>query len=159
MSVIKQKGKCQNEMTRKQRTPSFPKNEHFLPSNTHTYVCVSGDKCSFFGKLGVLCFLVTSVLRFAPFVLLPTTKRFLSVFFEDDKRLLKFISNLSIKQDWTIILSIEFFSKFTLKHSRYYLQFRETSHWWLQSPLLFHTTINISTVNTGNSSWSLYMSI
>ena len=31
----------------------------------HTYVCASGDKkCSFFGKFGVFCFLVTSVLRF-----------------------------------------------------------------------------------------------
>ena len=33
---------------------------------THTYVCVSGGtKCLFFGKFGVLCFLETSVLRFA----------------------------------------------------------------------------------------------
>ena len=31
-----------------------------------TYVCLSGcKKCSFFGKFGTLCFLVTSVLRFA----------------------------------------------------------------------------------------------
>ena len=29
--------------------------EHFLPPNTHTYVCISGGKkCSFFGKLGML---------------------------------------------------------------------------------------------------------
>ena len=27
--------------------------------------CVSGSKCSFFGKFGVLCFLGTPVLRFA----------------------------------------------------------------------------------------------
>ena len=33
---------------------------------TCTYVCVSGcKKGSFFGKFGVLCFLVTTVLRFA----------------------------------------------------------------------------------------------
>ena len=31
----------------------------------HTYVCISGGKkCPFFRKFGVLCFLVTSVLRF-----------------------------------------------------------------------------------------------
>ena len=41
----------------KQNTPNFPKNEHFLPPETHTYVCVSGGKKpSFFGKFGVLCF-------------------------------------------------------------------------------------------------------
>ena len=39
--------------------------EH-LPPDTDTYVCVSGSrKCSFFGRFGVLCFLVTSVLKFA----------------------------------------------------------------------------------------------
>ena len=43
----------------------FRKNEHFLPPDTHTYVCVSGGKkCSFFGKFGVLCFLETPVLKF-----------------------------------------------------------------------------------------------
>ena len=26
------------------RTQNFPKNEHFLPPDTHTYLCVSGDK-------------------------------------------------------------------------------------------------------------------
>ena len=40
--------------------------EHFLPPDTHTYMCVSvGEKRSFFGKFGVLCFLETPVLRFA----------------------------------------------------------------------------------------------
>ena len=51
---------------------NFPKNEHFLPPDTHTYVCVSGGKkCSFFGKFSVLCFLETHVSRFALFALLP----------------------------------------------------------------------------------------
>ena len=51
---------------RKQSTPNFPKNEHFLPPDKHAYVDVSkGKKCSFFGKLGVLCFLKRPVLRFA----------------------------------------------------------------------------------------------
>ena len=56
----------ETNLTRKQSTQNFPKNEHFLPPDMHTYVCVSGGKkCSIFGKFGMLCFLVTSVLRFA----------------------------------------------------------------------------------------------
>ena len=48
----------------KQSTSNFPKNEHFLPSDAHTYVWVSvGKKCLFFGKFCVLCFLETPVLR------------------------------------------------------------------------------------------------
>ena len=31
------------DVTRKQSTPNFPKNEHLSP-NTQTYVCVSGGK-------------------------------------------------------------------------------------------------------------------
>ena len=57
----------------KQSKPNFPKNEHFLPPDTHTYVCVlGGKKCSFFRKFGVLCLLETPVLRFA---LLPYYRR------------------------------------------------------------------------------------
>ena len=52
---------------------NFRKNKHFLPPDTHTYVCVSGGKkCLFFGNFGVLCFLETPVLRFA---LLPYYRR------------------------------------------------------------------------------------
>ena len=61
-------------VSRKQSTPNFPKNKHFLPSDTYTYARVSGGrKCSFLGKFGALCFLETSVLRFA---LLPYYRRF-----------------------------------------------------------------------------------
>ena len=57
--------KCIGKWPRKQSIPNFPKNEHFLPPDTHFYVCISeGKKCSFFGKLDVLCSPVTSVLRF-----------------------------------------------------------------------------------------------
>ena len=60
-------------VSRKQSTSNFPENEHFLPPDTNMYVCVSGSKkCSFFGKLDVLCFLETPVLRFA---LLPYYRR------------------------------------------------------------------------------------
>ena len=49
------------EVTRKQSMPNFPKKEHSLHPDTHMYVvCVSGGKeCSFFGKFGVLLFLVS----------------------------------------------------------------------------------------------------
>ena len=51
---------------RKQSTPNLSKSKHFLPHDTHTYVCISGgNKCLFSGKFGVLCFLETPVLRFA----------------------------------------------------------------------------------------------
>ena len=73
-SVIRQKWNIKKEITRKESTSNFMKNKHFLPSDTHKYVCVSrGRKYSFFGKFGELCFLVTSVLRF---VLLPYCRRF-----------------------------------------------------------------------------------
>ena len=48
------------DVSRKQSTPIFPKNEHFLTSDAHTHVCVSGGgdkKLSFFGKIGLLSFL------------------------------------------------------------------------------------------------------
>ena len=60
-------------VARKQSTLSFSKNEYFLPPDTHTYVYISrGNKYSFFGKFGGLCFLATPVLRFA---LLPFKRR------------------------------------------------------------------------------------
>ena len=56
------------------KAPNFPKNEHFLPSDTHTEVCVSGGKkCLLFGKFGVVYFLVTTVFRFT---FLPYSNKF-----------------------------------------------------------------------------------
>ena len=64
--VIKQRANLKTGVSRKQSTPNFPKKRTFLTTDMHTDVCVSGDKkCSFFGKLGVLSFLETLVLRFA----------------------------------------------------------------------------------------------
>ena len=51
------------------------KNKDFLPPNTHTLVCVTGDKCSFFTQFGVLCFLLTPILKFVLFTLLPSNLR------------------------------------------------------------------------------------
>ena len=59
------KANLKTAVTRKQSTPNVPKNEHFLPTDTHVGVRFRGKKCSFLGKFVVLCFLVTSVLRFA----------------------------------------------------------------------------------------------
>ena len=52
-------------ISRKQSTPNFPKNEHFLLLDMHKLCVSGGKKCSFFGKFGVLCFLETPDLRFA----------------------------------------------------------------------------------------------
>ena len=41
-SVIRQKGKSQNGVSRKQGTPNFPKNEHFLLPDTQTSAWKSG---------------------------------------------------------------------------------------------------------------------
>ena len=60
-------------VSRKQSMLNFPKNEHVLPRDKHTHVCVSGGKkFSFFGKLDLICFPETPVLRFA---LLPYYRR------------------------------------------------------------------------------------
>ena len=57
-SVIRQRVNLETGVSRKQSTPYIPKNEHFLPHNTHMYVSISGGKkYSFFGKFSVLCFL------------------------------------------------------------------------------------------------------
>ena len=65
-------------MSRKQKTQNFSKIEHFLPPDTHTYVCVSGGKkCSFFQKFNVLRLLETPILRFA---LLPYLRRTVIVY-------------------------------------------------------------------------------
>ena len=54
MSAIRQTGKSQNGCYKKTKRTKFSRKEH-LPSDTHTYVCVTaGKKCSFFGKFGVL---------------------------------------------------------------------------------------------------------
>ena len=64
-SVIRQNCEFQNGCLKKTKHAKLAK---------HTYVCVSGGKkCSFFGKVGVPCFLETPVLRFT---LLPYYRQF-----------------------------------------------------------------------------------
>ena len=64
-SVINQKGESQNGCFKKIKHAKFPKSEHFLPFDTHTYLCVSGGKkCSFFGNFGMLYFFETPVSGF-----------------------------------------------------------------------------------------------
>ena len=62
----KEKERNSKRVYQKTKHAKFSEAEHFLPPDTHTYVCVSGGKkCSLVGKFGVLCFLETPVLRFA----------------------------------------------------------------------------------------------
>ena len=57
LSVIRQKGKSQNECFKKTKHTKFSEKEHFLPLDTHTFMSVLGGKnCSFLGKFGVLLY-------------------------------------------------------------------------------------------------------
>ena len=76
-SVIRQKGKSQdgsNKKTKQSKLHSrslrslHARSLHY----THVRVCIRDKKCSFNGKFGLLCFLVTFVLRFA---LVPNHRR------------------------------------------------------------------------------------
>ena len=64
------KGEPQNGGNKNTKHVKFSKKRMFFTPDTHTYQGVK--KRSFFGKFGVLCILVTSVLRFA---LLPYYRR------------------------------------------------------------------------------------
>ena len=64
LSVIRQKGKSQNGCNKRTKHAKFSE-KHFLPPDTYICDVSGGKKCLFFGKFGVLYFLVTSVLRFA----------------------------------------------------------------------------------------------
>ena len=86
-SVISKRTNLKTGVSRKQSTPNFPKNKHFLPTYTHTYVCVSGGKkCSgsFSENLGCFVFLNTRF-EVRPISLLPTnlkTKKRLIFYFQ-----------------------------------------------------------------------------
>ena len=83
--VITQKGKSKTGVTREQRPSNFPENQYFLPPDTHTCVCISGGKkCFFFRQFDVICFLVTSILRFAS---LPYYQQIESLIFSIDNLL------------------------------------------------------------------------
>ena len=65
-SAIRQKDESLQGCYKKTKHAKFFEKRTFLVPNTHTHVNVAGGKkCSFFGKFGVLCFLVIPVLRFA----------------------------------------------------------------------------------------------
>ena len=73
MPVLRQKGEYRNGCYKETKHTEFSKNEYFLHPDTGMHTCVlRGKKCSFFGKFGGLCVLVTHVLRFA---LLPYYRR------------------------------------------------------------------------------------
>ena len=68
VSVIRQKDKNRKQKTKitrgnkKTKLAKSSENQKFLPPDTHTYMWISGVRnVSFFGKIGVLCFVVTFV--------------------------------------------------------------------------------------------------
>ena len=80
LSIIAQRSNLKTGLPKKQSKLNFPKNEHFFHTCAYQGVknvrfsenlacfvlpCVSGgNKCSFFGKFSLLCFLETPILRF-----------------------------------------------------------------------------------------------
>ena len=73
-SVIGQKDKSQKGGFKRAKHAKYSKKRTFItPGHAH----VSGKKYSIFGKFGVLCFLETSVLRFALFASLRKTLKIL----------------------------------------------------------------------------------
>ena len=61
--LVCNKANLKTGVSRKQSTPKFEENEHFLSPDMHARVRFrgggggGGKKCSFFGKFGALCFL------------------------------------------------------------------------------------------------------
>ena len=120
-------GNLKTEVIRIQSTPNFPKYEHFLPPDTHTYVCVSRvKKHSFFEKFAVLCILVTSVLRFA---LLPYYRRSGILNFSYLKKMwCKLTSQFTTQWTW-LWNSHSLFQMYTSVHEFKFCGNR-SGHWW-----------------------------
>ena len=71
---MRQKENLKTGVIRKQSTPNFPENKHFLPPDTQTYVCVSGGKKkSRFLKIWRV-FSCNTRFEICPFALLPKNK-------------------------------------------------------------------------------------
>ena len=69
----KAKGQISKRLFQENNARKISEKWTFLPPDIHKYECISGgNKCSFFGKFSVLCFLETPVLRFT---LLPYYRR------------------------------------------------------------------------------------
>ena len=135
--------------TRKLSTPNFPKNEHFLPPDTHVFfckktngainyfvkklVCVSGSKkCTLFEKSCVLCFFVNLRFEISPFALSPISwSSFATLSF-----LILQWNHLNTKSLHTLILRSScllkgIFSKF------HFLYLANLNEWTSISPVIF----------------------
>ena len=65
-STVRQIDEFQNGCYKKRKRAKFYEKQTFLmPWSAHVRVRIRGKKCLFFWKFGVLCFLVTPLLRFA----------------------------------------------------------------------------------------------
>ena len=74
VSVIRQKGEFSKRVFEENKVRKiFRKNEHFLPSDMNTWVCVSGGKkCSFVRKIRRALFSWNTRFEIHPFALLQT---------------------------------------------------------------------------------------
>ena len=117
------KGKRANLKTgvsRKKSTPNFPKDEHFLPPDTHTYECASGGNVRFLENF-----------KIRPFALLPTTSVMTVQFYWSPSNIYLFkVNNGYIK----IMCGIR--SKLTIKTPK--------QHHWRGSGVL---VVNVGQVN------------
>ena len=96
---------------KKQSTLNFPKNEHFSPSDTHTYRCVSGDKKCFSENLACFLFFWNTRSKIRPFAILPTISPDFSQSPEIVRKLrlsAKF-SHLEIRRNYGILPSVYVF--------------------------------------------------
>ena len=124
--------------------PNFPKTEHFLPPDTHTYVCVSGfKKCLFFEKFGVICFLETPILRFA---LLSYYRRILVVAYLNTWILIGTSLKWYASKIHTCIVNAN-----TLKKTRSLFKKWSLNLWWISNK----TIIEVENITKGASFKSL----
>ena len=100
--VVREKGESQNGCYKKTNHVKISEKWTFLPLDTHTWVYVTGGKkCLFFRKFGMLCFLVTPVLRF---ILLPYCRwntvfhKFVIFLYEDHDAFMRQNRNLHTKR-------------------------------------------------------------
>ena len=95
-SVIRQKANLKTDVSRKQSTSNFPKNEHFLLIDTHTYMCVWGIRNIRFSEI------LSYFVFLKPLALLPYYRRF-DVWFDDliwHYRISLLLEFLTAERDW-----------------------------------------------------------
>ena len=109
---IRQKGESQNGGNKKARQAIFSEKWRFLAQCA--YVCLSeGKKCSFFGKIGMLCFSCCLSFKICPFVSLLTICRVTLKAW--NLHGLKIIENFTSNKKW---IHVKWLTSIPLKHIR-----------------------------------------